>query len=338
MTSAVETEEEGTESFAALYEGQEQTVAHRHLRVGDSFEGPVVYISADVVLIEIDGKRQGAMDPAELQNEAGVLTVELGSRVRSQVVGVDQDGNVKLARTLGRNAGSEAFAQAKAANLPIEGIVRAVNKGGIEVEAYGVRAFCPLSQIDRFPVSDPSSLLGQSMRFMVTEARGKNVVLSRRTLLDREANEMRDQTLATLGVGSEITGTVMRVKDFGAFVDIGGLEALLPAGEISRDRKVKIENMLREGDKVDVVVRAIGEAEPNKRGDMIRKVTLALRATGEEREARGENDRTASDARPKGRREGGGQSGGQSGGSSAPKPPKPGFGTLGDLLKKSLKK
>lgn len=325
MTSAVETEE-GMESFAALFEGQEKTAGHRHLRVGESFEGPVVYIAADVVLVEIDGKRQGAMDATELMNAEGELTVEIGSRIRAQVVAIDRDGNVKLGRQAAKGGGVEAFEQAKAAGLPVEGIVKAVNKGGLEVECGSTRAFCPMSQIDRFQVTDASSFVGKSMRFAVTEVRGKNVVLSRRVLLDREAAEAREQTLATLGVGAEITGTVVRVKDFGAFVDIGGLEALLPAGEVVRDRKTKLEEKLHEGDKVDVVVRAIGEPEANKRGEMVRKVTLGLRANADERAAMGESAPRA----PKGKREGGGQGGGKPAA-------KQGFGTLGDLMAKFKK-
>jgi small subunit ribosomal protein S1 len=332
MTSAVETDE-GVESFAALYEGQEKPSGHRHLRVGESFEGPVVHIAADVVLIEIDGKRQGAIDATELMNAEGEMTVVLGSRIRSQVVAIDRDGNVKLGRTAAKGAGSEAFEQAKAAGLPIEGTVKGVNKGGLEVEAHGLRAFCPLSQIDRFPVTDPSSLVGKQFRFAVTEVRGKNVVLSRRVLLDREAAETREQTLATLGVGAEITGTIVRVKDFGAFVDIGGIEALLPAGEVSRDRKTKIEEVLHEGDKIDVTVRAIGEPEANKRGEMVRKITLSLRANAEEREARGDAEAAAPRA-PNAR--GGKREGGQGGGGSKGAP-KPGFGTLGDLMAKFKK-
>jgi small subunit ribosomal protein S1 len=326
MTSAVETDE-GMESFAALFEGQEKPAGHRHLRVGESFEGPVVYIAGDVVLVEIDGKRQGAIDAAELTNADGEITVTIGQRIRAQVVQIDRDGNVKLGRQAAKGGGTEAFEQAKAAGLPVEGVVKGVNKGGLEVEAHGTRAFCPLSQIDRFQVTDASSFVGKTLRFAVTEVRGKNVVLSRRVLLDREASEAREQTLATLGVGAEITGTVVRVKDFGAFVDIGGLEALLPAGEISRDRKTKIEDVLHEGDKVDVVVRAIGEPEANKRGDMVRKVTLSLRANAEERAARGETEA------PRGPK-GGKREGGQGGGKPAQKQ---GFGTLGDLMSKFKK-
>jgi small subunit ribosomal protein S1 len=325
MTSAVETDE-GMESFAALFEGQPKQAAHRHLRVGDSFEGPVVFIGAGVVLVEIDGKRQGALDVGEVTNAEGELTVEVGARIRAQVVQIDRDGNVKLGRSAPKGGGVEAFEQAKAAGLSIEGVVKGVNKGGLEVECGGTRAFCPMSQIDRFQVTDASSFIGKSLRFAVTEVRGKNVVLSRRILLDREAAEAREQTLASIGVGAEITGTVVRVKDFGAFVDIGGVEALLPAGEVVRDRKTKLEEKLREGEKVDVVVRAIGEPEPNKRGEVVRKITLGLRANGDERDALGE----AAPRAPKGKREGGGQGGGKPAA-------KQGFGTLGDLMAKFKK-
>ncbi len=324
MTSAPETEE-STESFAALFEGQEQPIVRRNLRVGDSFEGPVVYIGSDVVLIEIDGKRQGAIDSAELVDADGAMALEVGARVRAQVVAIDRDGNIKLGRQAQARGGIDAFVQARAAGLAVEGVVAGVNKGGLDVECGGVRAFCPMSQVDRFQVTDPSSFVGKTLRFAVTEIRGKNVVLSRRTLLEREAAEARDQTLATLRVGSELTGTIVRVKDFGAFVDLGGVEALLPAGDVLRDRKTKLESQLHPGETIEVVVRAIGEPEENRRGERVRKITLALRASSEEREA-------LVDAAPRGAK--GKRDPGQAAGSARQKQ---GFGTLGDLMAK-LKK
>ena len=100
-----------------------------------------------------------------------------------------------------------------------------INKGGLEVDlGGGTRAFCPLSQADAKFLEDPKELIGQSLRFLVTDVRdgGKNVVVSRRALLQREASEAAAQNASALVVGATVRGTVTAVRDFGAFVDLGG--------------------------------------------------------------------------------------------------------------------
>jgi small subunit ribosomal protein S1 len=109
---------------------------------------------------------------------------------------------------------------------PVEGRVAAVNKGGFEVEISGVRGFCPISQIDLHYCEKPEEHVGQRYPFRITEMkeRGRNIILSRRVLLQEEQEQKFQETLATLKPGLEVEGKVTRLMNFGAFVDIGGLE------------------------------------------------------------------------------------------------------------------
>jgi small subunit ribosomal protein S1 len=162
----------------------------------------------------------------------------------------------------------------------VEGKVTAVNKGGLEVEVASLRAFCPTSQIDRGFVADPQALVGRALLFLVTEVRdgGKRVVVSRRALLEQEAKVSAARTLSQLSVGSNVRGTVSAVREFGVFVDLGGIEGLVPNSEVSYDRSAKTSELLSAGDVVDVQVREIKEGVVDKRGAPVTKITLSLKA------------------------------------------------------------
>ena len=141
-----------------------------------------------------------------------------------------------LRRGAGRGSeGRGDLTTAVQTGLPVEGLVTAVNKGGLEVDVHGVRAFCPVSQLELRPVADPSTYVGKRLEFRVTryedDRRGPNVVLSRRALLEEEMQARAVDTRAKLSVGAVLSGVVVALKDFGAFVDVGGIEGLLPASE-----------------------------------------------------------------------------------------------------------
>lgn len=140
---------------------------------------------------------------------------------------------------------------------PVSGIVEKEVKGGYEVTVAGQRAFCPFSQIDRFK-KDPSEYLGRKFDFTVTEyatdERGLSVVISRRALLEAAAAAQRAEAFAALEEGATVNGVVTRVLDFGAFVDVGGFEGLLPVREIAWERVEDPDAILKSGDPVTVKV------------------------------------------------------------------------------------
>ena len=139
----------------------------------------------------------------------------------------------------------------------IAGLVEKETKGGYEVTVAGQRAFCPFSQIDRFK-KEPAEYIGRKFDFLVSEYskddRGLNVIVSRRALLEAQAAALKEAALAELDEGETRNGTVTRVMDFGAFVDLGGVEGLIPAREVAWERVEDLNTVLRSGDAVTVKV------------------------------------------------------------------------------------
>jgi small subunit ribosomal protein S1 len=271
-------------SFASLFEKTAEAPKRtRAVRVGDRVDAVVIKVGRDTVFVELEGKVQAFLEAADLREPGGEMLVKEGERVHAHVVEVNKEtGEIRLAKSLGKPGNLAGIEQARAARLPVEGKVTAVNKGGVEVELGGLRAFCPMSQIDNKFVEDANAFIGQTFRFLVTEVRdgGKGVVLSRRALLEQEQNEAMKHIAGTLVVGATARGTITSVRDFGAFVDLGGVEGLIPRSEVSHDRGAQVGDLLKAGEQVEVQVREIKE-EPNPRsksGATQLKITLSLKA------------------------------------------------------------
>ncbi len=147
---------------------------------------------------------------------------------------------------------------------PIAGIVDKEVKGGYDVTLAGERAFCPFSQIDRFK-KEGAEYVGRKFEFLVSEYsvddRGLSVVVSRRALIEREEQARREEALARLEEGQTVNGTVTRVMEFGAFVDLGGVEGLIPAREVAWDRVDDLNAVLKSGDAVTVKVLRVDRDE-----------------------------------------------------------------------------
>ncbi|HEX4352487.1 MAG TPA: S1 RNA-binding domain-containing protein [Polyangiales bacterium] len=277
-----------TDDFASLFEAHDGKAAGkiRPLKLGERVRAEVIQVGRDGVFVEVidragAGKRPEAyFQSIDLRGVDGQLTVKPGDVLEGMVVDVDSSGSVRLGHSLGRDGGVDALEQARAAGVPIEGKVTGVNKGGLEVEVSGARAFCPMSQIERGFVADPQALIGRSLSFLVTEVRdnGKRIVVSRRALLEQEAKHQAAQTLADLKVGAVVRGNVTAVRDFGAFVDLGGIEGLIPNSELSHESGRKATDVLAPGDLVEVSVRDVKPGAPNKRGEATTKITLSLKA------------------------------------------------------------
>jgi len=279
------------DTFAALFESQVQGQPKnqrrpRELRIGDKIEAVVVRVGKESVFVELDDKQQAFIDAVELRSPEGEITVKEGDTLAARVVEIDlAQGLVRLGRSLGKPGTLAAIEQAKAAQIGVEGKVTGVNKGGLEVDlGGGTRAFCPNSQADSKFLEDPKALIGQSLRFLVTDVRegGKNIVLSRRALLQREASEAAEQSASALAVGATVRGTVTAVRDFGAFVDLGGIEGLIPRSEVGHERGVAVADALKPGDLVEVQVLDVRDVAPSKPGGSTRKITLSLKALADD--------------------------------------------------------
>ncbi len=271
------------DSFAALFEGQGSAPTRRkHVRIGERLEAVVIQVGRDLVFVELDGKQQAFIEAAEVRDPDGTINVKVGDTLRAHVVEVDEaSGSVRLGRSIGRPGNLASIEQAKESGVAVEGKVTGINKGGLEVDlGGGTRAFCPMSQASNHFVEDANALVGQSLRFVVTDFRdgGKNVVVSRRALLQREASESAARAMSDIVPGAILKGTVASVRDFGAFVDLGGVEGMIPRSEIAHDRSVAVADALKPGDLVEVAVREVKDVEPTHKRGPTKKITLSLKA------------------------------------------------------------
>ncbi|AKF08326.1 S1 RNA-binding domain-containing protein [Sandaracinus amylolyticus] len=264
------------ESFADLFARGDVPVAkQRRLSVGEEVEGVVGHVGPDSVFVDLDDKQQGYFESIDLKDARGEMTVKVGDRVKAWVVGLD-GGQIKLGKRFGRDvASTDRFRAAFEQGAPVEGKVTGVNKGGAEVDLGGIRGFCPFSQLDNQYVQDPSTFIGRSLSFVITKLDDRDVVLSRRQLLEREAKDARERVLATLAIGSTVKGRVSQLREFGAFVDLGGIEGLIPMRELSHDR-VKPEDVVQLGDVVEVQVKNV-EKKTTDKGEKV-EITLSLKA------------------------------------------------------------
>jgi small subunit ribosomal protein S1 len=272
------------EDFASMFAAAEKAAprGRRPQRaVGDRVRGKVVSIGHEVTVVELEDGGEGTLETLDLRDESGQLTVKAGDTLEARVVRLgEKAGFVYLRRGPSRGLDPRAgLAEAAATGLPVEGLVTGVNKGGLEVTVGGARAFCPLSQLDLRPVADPAAFVGQKLQFRVTrfedDRRGPNVVLSRRALLEEEMQARAVETRGKLTVGAVLSGTVTALKDFGAFVDVGGIEGLLPASEIGYQRGTKPADVLSVGQPVTVQVMRIEKRDDPRRPE---QVSFSLKA------------------------------------------------------------
>jgi small subunit ribosomal protein S1 len=284
-------EDKKADSFAAMFEAsapaqQAQARAVR-INVGDRCKAEVVRVGKDAVFVEVVDpppvaqRMQAYFELPDLLDGNGQTTVKVGDVIEGVVIATESKaGGMRMGRTMGKPSGLAELETAHAGRLPVEGKVSGVNKGGLEVEIAGTRAFCPISQADRTFVQDPQSLVGKTLTFLITELaeNGRRIVVSRRAVLEQERAAQRATVIEKLAVGAIVTGTVTSVRDIGAFVDLGGVEGLIPRSQLSYDRDVKVSDVVSPGDAVSVQVREVQHDAVDKKGRPQTKITLSLKA------------------------------------------------------------
>lgn len=271
------------DDFAAMLadfeKDQPKGGVRRRPKVGDQVRGKVVSIGNDAVFVDLGGKAEGMLDRDQVVDRDGKLQVEVGAEIEARVVD-DRGGALTLRVRLG-GRGPEAKAellQAFELGLPIEGTVTEAIKGGLSVDVAGVRAFCPASQVDVRFVEDLTPLVGQRLSFRVTSyqpgPRG-NLVLSRRAVLEEERAAQRAELVDKVVPGAVLRGTVVSIKPFGAFVDLGGLEGMLHVSELGYARIESPEEVVSVGQEVTVVVLKV---EPSEDVRKPARIALSLKA------------------------------------------------------------
>jgi small subunit ribosomal protein S1 len=242
--------------FAAMLEAEG---GMQQFKPGDRVAGRVSSITDNEVYVDIGAKADAWVNRREVSDPAGNLKFAVGDDIKAQVVQVGDDIRLSYG-ALQANLLTEQLGEAADSGMPVEGRVDGFNEGGLEVRIGTRRAFCPRSQIDRgFVNEDLSVYVGRKFRFLVTkfDPTGKNLKISRRALMEREAKEMAKGTRESLQVGALMDGTVRKVMPFGVFVDLGGVDGLVHVSEISWERVEDPATVVKEGDPVRVKVLKI---------------------------------------------------------------------------------
>lgn len=252
-------EEEMDESFADLLEQSLSNQSGR-LEPGQKVTARVLKVSAEWLFIDTGHKGEGVVDLKEFTNEEGTITVKEGDTIAAYFLSSSR-GEMRFTTRVGGGAsGSAQLEEAWQTGVPVEGVVEKEIKGGYEVKLAGAsRAFCPFSQMSLRRIDNPESIVGGRLSFRITEygERGRNIVVSRRALLEEEQNRIREEAYAAISEGMTVAGTITSLQDYGAFVDIGGLEGLLPVSEIGWSRVKDVRDVLSVGQQVQVVIKTI---------------------------------------------------------------------------------
>lgn len=227
-------------------------------RLGDVVKGTVVAIQKGLVIVDTGFKSESAIDASEFTNAQGELEVQVGDEV-DVVLKAVEDGFGATVVSRGdakRNEAWIALEKAFEEQATVIGFVNGKVKGGFTVELNGVRAFLPGSLVDTRPVRDSLNLEGKEYEFKVIKLDQKrnNVVVSRRAVIETESNQDRDAVLANLVEGSEVKGTVKNLTDYGAFVDLGGVDGLLHITDMAWKRVKHPSEVVNVGDEVTVKV------------------------------------------------------------------------------------
>ena len=244
-----------TESFAELFE---QSLASNRIRPGTILTGRVVDISQEVVVVSAGLKSEAVIPTSQFRNERGELEVAIGDHVEVALDSVeDGQGETRLSRERAKRARTweqleDAFENSKI----VTGLISGRVKGGFTVDIEYVRAFLPGSLVDVRPVRDPSYLEGKVLEFKVIklDRRRNNVVVSRRAVVEQEYSSEREAMLSSLQEGTTVKGIVKNLTDYGAFVDLGGIDGLLHITDMAWKRVKHPSEVVNVGDEINVKI------------------------------------------------------------------------------------
>ncbi|MDC7240945.1 MAG: 30S ribosomal protein S1 [Spirochaetales bacterium] len=242
------------EDFASLFENSISGMDS--MEPGQMIETEIVTISGDSIFLQLSGKSEGILDKAEMEDKEGNLTVKEGDTIQVYFL-KSKNGEMHFTtRISSSEAGQAVLENAYSNGIPVEGVVEKEIKGGFEVKIGEARAFCPYSQMGERRVENASEYVGKHLSFKIIEhsENGRNILVSNRAIIEEERQKQMDELKKVIKVGQTVTGTVLQIRDFGAFVDIGGIQALLPVSEISRTRVDNVNQVLEIGQEVEASI------------------------------------------------------------------------------------
>ncbi|MGQ9859444.1 MAG: 30S ribosomal protein S1 [Thermodesulfobacteriota bacterium] len=242
-------------SFAELLE--EAPPQRESFEPGRMLQAVVVQITPEWVFLDMGGKSEGVVDRKEFLDANGQLTVQVGDTIGAFYLTTRHNEHVFTTRITNGQAARNHLRDAFQNGIPVDATVEREVKGGFEVRmAGGLRGFCPFSHMELHRIADPWRFVGQKFSFRIIEygEGGRRLVVSRRALLEQEQCLRKESLKEILKEGMVVRGTVVSVRDFGAFVDLGGVQGLLPISEVAWERVQEIGKHLREGQEVEVSI------------------------------------------------------------------------------------
>ncbi len=245
------------ENFAQMLEESFNREKHR-LTPGEKIEAPIVSIGNDWTLLGIGGKGEGFIATDELKDKEGNLYVSVGDVIRAYFLKTENGEMHFTTQVSSGPAAKTMLNDAMKEHIPLEGTISKAIKGGFEVTLTGgARAFCPFSHMGIRRDANKEDYVGLTMNFYVIEVKGRSATLSRKEIVAEEHAEIVKELKETLNLGDRVHGKVTSILDFGAFIDFGGIEGLLPISEISWERTAKVKDVLKVGQEVDVVIKSM---------------------------------------------------------------------------------
>uniref|UniRef100_UPI0026311233 30S ribosomal protein S1 n=1 Tax=Oceanispirochaeta sp. TaxID=2035350 RepID=UPI0026311233 len=213
-------------------------------------------ISGDSIFLQLSGKSEGFLDKTEMTDKEGNLTVKEGDTIKVFFLEAKNGEMHFTTRISGDKAGQAVLQNAFENSIPVEGTVEKEIKGGFEIKIGDSRAFCPFSQMGQKRVEKPESYIGQHLTFKILEhsENGRNILVSNRAILEEERQKQIEILKKIWKENMVVKGTITLVQDFGAFVDISGVQALLPISEISRSRVEDIHKTLSVGQEIEAAI------------------------------------------------------------------------------------
>lgn len=269
-------EEPEEENFAELFEAYSDGMSE-DLSVGDRITGKIIAIEKESVFLDTGSKVDGVVDRMELLDDNGELPFAMGDEIELYVVAANES-EIRLSKAMSGAGGFDMLRDAYESRIPVEGTVTESVKGGFAVEIMKKRTFCPISQIDTRYVETPDEYVGQTFSFLIKrfEEKGRNIVISRRDLLEQEQAEARKEFFKTLKIGDDLEGTVTKLMPFGAFVElVPGVEGLVHISELGWSRVENPEQAVKNGERVRVKLLKMAPGEGNKPG----KISLSIKQT-----------------------------------------------------------
>ncbi len=246
-------EEKRTDDFAKMLESSEA----KSFAEGEVFKGKVINVGNDYVTVDIGYKQEGLVSVREFQNFDGTLKIQQGDEIEVYLEKLESShGNLVLSKDKAEILKAwDKISEACESGKPLEGTVIAKVKGGLSVD-IGVKAFLPGSQIDLRPTRYLDKYIGKTMQFKVIKFNKKrgNIVLSRRAILQEERGKMRGEILSQIQEGMIVKGVVKNITDYGAFIDLGGIDGLLHITDMSWGRVKHPTNILNVGDEIEVKI------------------------------------------------------------------------------------